>query len=300
MTWSLSRTLVAALGVGALACATPGPKPGLGLEGEPLSADDPRPAQWLAALHERAAQRHTMRGSARFSVQAPDLEFSRPQRFAAGRPGRIRVEILGLFDQIAAVLVTDAGSYQLFDVRDQRVEEGPVSRALLWQVARVDLTPEQVVDLLLGAPLPSAGFELARARLLSDGSIDVVLESGSAGAAVAAEQLRFDAEGRLRRFQKIAGPSREPALVWEARFDDYRENGGDPIAHELNLRFPGSGAQARLTFRSLELNPALPPGVFVLQLQRGESSSLRPALGTLRSAKRPHPPKPLTEFRPPG
>jgi len=53
-------------------------------------------------------------------------------------------------------------------------------------------------------------------------------------------------------------------VLREARFDDYRPLAGSPFAHEIALVDRVSGAQVRLSFAAVELNPALPAGVFDL------------------------------------
>ena len=115
----------------ASACHTPSP-------GVPLAPDDPLPAALLRSLHQRSLVLESIRGVANLSVDSPELRFRRPQRFAAQRPASLRVETLGLFSQVAAVLVTRGGRYQFFDASNAGVQEGPVSDDLLAQVAGID------------------------------------------------------------------------------------------------------------------------------------------------------------------
>ncbi|MBW2698468.1 MAG: hypothetical protein JRE70_18435, partial [Deltaproteobacteria bacterium] len=133
-----------------LACRTPMPA-------VPLPADDPRPHVLLESLRERAEGRTALRARAKLDLSSPDLRVSRPQRMAVARPLRLRVEVIGLFNQLAAILVTNGHVYQVYDARSAHLEEGIVSEGLLWRVARVDLSPSEAVDILLGAPLPASG-----------------------------------------------------------------------------------------------------------------------------------------------
>ncbi len=55
-------------------------------------------------------------------------------------------------------------------------------------------------------------------------------------------------------------------LLWSAAYGDFRQVGDIDFAHEISLWFPSSQTQVQLVFKQVELNPALPEGVFTLQL----------------------------------
>jgi hypothetical protein len=263
----------AAIATGALlvaaavvSCATPPPEPSDPFaRGRLLAADDPRVTALLAGLRTAALERRSLIASARLSLDAPDLRFRRPQRIAVRRPADLRIEILGLFGQIAAVLVTDGSRYQLWNSSMQGdaesgVEQGEVSRELLWAVARVDLLPEEAVSLLLGVPVPTSALTPVAAAETQTGGVEVVLGSDpEAGDQV----VEFDREGRLTRASSRDANGR---LLWQAEFADYREVGSDLFAHEVSIDFPRFGARAALRFDSAELNRELSSEVFALRL----------------------------------
>lgn len=208
-----------------------------------------------------------MRGLARLSVDSKTLRFRRPQRFAAQRPDRLRVETLGLFNQIAAVLVTRDQRYELFESSQNSLQKGAVTRELLWRVARIDLAPAEVVELLLGTPPRFAALRPGAASRFPDGGTRVPLRDASGRTRL---RLDFDALGRLRRCLRLS-PS--GGALWEARLDDYRDLGGTSFAFEVRLDFPAQESSAVFRFRDVELNPELPPELFVLKLPRAHSSS---------------------------
>ena len=256
--------LAVAVGLMGAGCRSPVPtEPEL----RPLPPGDPRPASLTDALRERARGIDAVRGRARFALDGPDLEFRRPQRIAAQRDGSLRVETLGLFGQIAAVLVTRAGRYQFLDTRSREGQEGEVSRELLWQLVRIDLDPADVIDLLLGGAVPPEGREIIDAHVGDDGSVRVAF--GESGRVV--EELGFDAEGRLRRVERVPD---DLWLAWQAELDDYREEAGGSgleVAHEIRVRFPAQDAQASFEFGALELNPPLAPALFALPRLEGRA-----------------------------
>jgi len=241
------------------ACRTP-PAPGV-----PLPDTDPRPAALLEAWAERTAGRVALRALADLDLDAPDLSFDRPQRLAVARPARLRVEVLGLFDQIAAVVVTDGDTYQVYDARSGQLEEGAVGAHLLWRVARVDLEPAEAVDLVLGMPRPGAALDAGDAQIFEDGAIAF---SRVDGHGVVREQYRFDGAGRLAETARFDAAG---ALLWRARFSDYRAvvgplGGEEEFAFEIDLAFPRVEARARLDFAQVVLVDALPDALFALKL----------------------------------
>ncbi|MEZ4216362.1 MAG: hypothetical protein R3E88_07785 [Myxococcota bacterium] len=234
--------------------------------GAPLAPDDPALRGRLAALRERSARRSALRGLAHVALDAPGARLSRPQRVVAERPARLRVEVLGLFDQVAGIVATDGARFAFVDLASGRREEGPVDDDLLWRTARIDLAPSEAVALLLGAPPIDDGAHVVAARSFADGAIAATLAvSDAARAEPARLELEWDGAGELRRAARTDASGER----WSARFGDVRDAGGRPFAHDIALEFPRVGASARIEFRSVELDPVLSPGLFVLQVPRG-------------------------------
>lgn len=227
---------------------------------ERLDAIDPRPGVLIAALEATATARSSLQGALQLSLDAPDLHFRRPQRLALRRPADLRVEVLGLFGQIAAVLVTNGATYQTFDASRGTVESGDVTPDLLWRTARVALQPVEAVDLLLGTPRPSedAFFDGAFTEPGDGVSLEFRDEQGRLR-----ERLSFDVKGRLCEFVRFA---EHGDVAWEAKFDDYREVSGSLFAFEVRLSFPELDARAALRFDHAALDPVLADELFALRM----------------------------------
>ena len=228
----------------------------------PLDPTDTRPDALMTGLANSSAARASLTGALRLSLDAPDLRFRRPQRLALRRPADLRVEILGLFGQIAAVLVTNGVTYQSFSASGG-FESGDVTPDLLWRVARVDLEPGEAVDVLLGVPLPSAGSALGGAY--SDGRGSIRLDFRDAKGRLR-ERFDFDPDGHLADFARF---NAKEQLEWEASFDDYRDVSGSDFAFEINLSFPDVDATASLQFDHASLGPELADELFVLPERNG-------------------------------
>ncbi len=222
---------------------------------------DPRVVALAGALEATAEDRHSLVGAAHLSLTARDLRFSRPQRIALQEPAHMRVEILGLFNQVAAILTTNGARYQLYEPGSADIQEGPVSAALLWQVARVDLEPAEAVSVLLGAPWQS-GAKLEAARELPDGTLLLAYRRAHDGGR---RVFEFAPPAYLTRVRERAA---DDSLVWEASYDDYRDLDGRAFAHSIEIDFPRVEANADFRFDSAELNRELPASAFELARSR--------------------------------
>lgn len=237
----------------ATACATP-------ISLQRLSPGDPRPRQLLDDWVERASQRQRLRGLARLAVDRNDgsVQLRGKQLVVLERPSRLRVEILGFLNQSLAVIATDGEGFEVYRAEDQSYEAGEVDERLLWNEAGIDLSPEEAVAVLLGVPISEPLPALASAVRDGDGRIQIDL-ADSQGTVV--QRATFDPAGSLRAFEVLDDSG---AALWSAQFDEYRDVGGSPFAHSIGLDVRSGKTRAEISFRNVELNPDLQPGLFQL------------------------------------
>jgi len=238
-----------------------------------LPEDDPRPRALLDAWREQADGRRTLAAVARFAVDArgagpggKNLSLRSKQRLWLARPARLRVEVLGFLDTTLAVLVTDGVDYALLQTEDRSFDSGPVYPGLLWDAARLDLSPREAVEVILGAPHPDAGLAPGAAWVAGDRvRIELVDASG-----VPRRVVEFGPEGWIRKLEQ-RGAEGEP--LWDASWDDYVEIDGAPFARDVALRSAAGDSDALLSLRRIELNPPLDPERFRLVAPGGTSAA---------------------------
>lgn len=253
------------------ACATTSRPPRATSTG---AAVDPTKAEvLLQRMRSSASEKQSLRGVAQLSFDGAAGSVRSKQAIVVELPSHLRIEVQGFLSQALAVLVTDGENFELFKAEDRSRRSGQVYPGLLMEVGQIDLTPEEGVALLLGAPPEMPQLKLASAVGLTDGGVglDRVDEKG-----VLRQRLDFDADGNLRRVEAFEAGER---LSWSAEYRDVRNLDGLDFAHAIVLWFPGSQTQVELVFKQVELNPALPAGVFTLQ----RPSAVSPA-GRTRSA----------------
>lgn len=254
-----------------------------------LPVDDARAERVLRRHLDLASTRLALRGSARVLLEGPDFKLNRPQRILVERPARVRFEVIGLFDQLVAVLATDGQNFSFYEVSNGRISRGRVTPTLLWDLAKIDLDVHEVVGLLLGAPLPSSG--LARAavwldpegglalafawpgeqsdlgcseettRLLLDADCFVSFDALGEGG----EMFLFDVDGRLEEVRSL-----DPGGVirFRATFEDYRSlgdaAGGVDFPKRVTIRSPAAKSLARFVWKRVVLAEELSDRFFMI------------------------------------
>jgi outer membrane biogenesis lipoprotein LolB len=229
----------------------------------PLPEGDPRPDALLARWTSSVADRVALRGNARLSVDAErggdgaPLRLRAKQRVVFARPARLRVEVQGMLGTTLAVLAVDGGRYAWFESGSRHFESGPVHDALLLQLVGLELTPEEAVGVILGAPRLDAALQVLGAWDAGEGVTRIAL--GLPGGD-AERSLDLDADARLRRFVVLAGAD---TPGWQADFGDYSLVSGAPLARRVSIE-TGAGTSAVLALSGVELNPTLTPDIFRL------------------------------------
>lgn len=229
----------------------------------PLDPADARAEALLRGLRTIADERRALRGTLRLALDGPDGSLRSTQAFVAEPPARLRVEVQGFLAQTVAVLVTDGDRFDLLRTAERVLQHGRVYPGLLYDVARIDLAPDEAVEVLLGAPRTPEGAAPAAGRNLADGGAQLDLADPT-GAVV--RRFEWSADANLRR---VEARSAGGVVLWQAAFADFRPVHGSaaaPFAHKVALRFPATQTEVRLDFDALELNPTLPEGIFVLSV----------------------------------
>lgn len=285
----LHPAVVATLAVALFASACRTPPPEAVVHGVRLAVDDARASRVLDDYLALSARRDTLRGAARVALVGPDFKLNRPQNVVVARPARLRFEVIGLFDQLAAVLVSDGESYGFYDAATGEMAHGPVTPDLLWNLAKVDLGVPETVGLLLGAPRPPAqgvraavwreegerlgiAFTTYRPHRRSDcprasepGWRDPACFAEPADLSAGGEAFVFDGAGRLVELRAFEARG---VLRYRARFDEYSplDDGEPPAEFPLlvTIESPAVRSEARFAWKRVMLGGEVADRLFRL------------------------------------
>lgn len=221
-------------------------------------------AQWL----EGAEARTGLRGRARMAVDSADglIAVRGKQILVVQRPGRLRVEVLGFLNQTLAVVVTNGDRFEVLRTDNRSYQSGELEPTLLWDQARIALTAEEAISVLLGFPVPDPQWVPSRVAMDPMGltSIDLVDTHG-----VRRQRLSFGSHGYLTESQLFDGAGQ---LIWRAHFDDYRAINGSWLAHEIALDVTIGSTHTEISLSDVELNPVLSEEIFQLRAPDAESA----------------------------
>ncbi len=224
------------------ACLSLAPPPEL----RPVVGEDARIRTWLERLSAEGESRRSVRAVGKLRLDSRDGRGRVKEVVLAERPGRLRLESLGLLGNTLTLLVTDGESFSYFDGRS--LEGGPVSPDVLHERLGLALAPDEVVEVLLGSPLRPHWPPTA------------ILGSGQEREVWLPDQrVRLSAAGELRSLETL-GPSGE--VRWRAEYGEWRDVPGGRYPFFVALYFPASELRAELRFTDVELNPALEPSLF--------------------------------------
>jgi len=200
----------------------------------------------------------SLKGLARVAVATGERNLSGSQVLLAEKPDRIRSEALALFGQPWLILAADGKTLQVFVPGEGRFYSGAASPENLQRFTRLPLRIEDLVHLLLyQVPLLPGEVRLQATEsgpqlLLTDAQGDRQL-------------LDFD-----RDLQLVASRYFDPqgGLWLEVAYRGFlADQQGFP--GELELRMPGYELTAKVSFREVELNAAIPAEKFSLQPPAG-------------------------------
>lgn len=275
----------------ALACRSTAP-PGI-LHGTPLPVDDARATRVLDTYLAVTAARTGLRGSARVVLTGPDFKLNRPQNIVVERPARLRFEVIGLFEQLAAVIVSDGERYGFYDASTGKMEEGPLTPTLLWELAQVDVEVAEAVGILLGSPQPTAGSARAAVWLEAEDRLGVAFAKGrralrpdcpadpergwrdaacfaeAADLAGGGDAFVFDLAGRLVELRAYEA---DGVLRYRARFEDYggigEGAGRIEFPNLVTIDSPEMRSEARFAWNRVMLASGLSDRLFRLPERR--------------------------------
>jgi len=209
-------------------------------------------------LLEMSQRFRSLKGLARVAVTTGERNLTGTQVLLAEKPDRIRSEALALFGQPWLVLAANGKTLQVFVPGEGRFYSGAASPENLQRFTRLPLRIEDLVHLLL-YQVPLLPGEARLQTTESGPQLQLADAQGDR------QELSFD-----RELQLVSSRYFDPRgdLWLEIEYRGFlADQQGFPV--ELELRMPGYELTAKVSFREVELNAAIPAEKFSLQPPAG-------------------------------
>ncbi len=252
MTWHRSRVGAATFLLGALAvgCAARGPAP------RTVAAPLADPKEVAAAFAERGRALRSLRALAKVRYTDPQERHSSRQAVVVARPDQIRVEVLSMLGT-AFVLTAQGGHLVAYWPEERTLFEGLASAENLWRYTRVWMPVETLIDVLLGTPAAQSA-ELAPCPSETTSATCLRQDTAGRGALLVA----LDSRGLPQEVEELGVVDGE--VLWRARYLEYTHETVPPAAKSIVIEVPRYRRSVALQLSDVEVNPALPHGVFQL------------------------------------
>ncbi len=180
------------------------------------------------------------------------------------RPASIRVEVMSALG-VALVVAADANQVAVFDPAKNTLLQGAATADALQRYARIPMTPDATVRLMLGLAPDSAMSARAPDSMTDEGDVKL-LTYGQPGGTV--DELGFSSDGNLAMVRETLADGR---IGYEVHYSDYRRlDGGILFPAQVDASFPKTGATVKFRYQNPSVNQDVPDSTFVL----------RPAPGT--------------------
>lgn len=213
------------------------------------------PMEILAVIAERQGRVEGLVGEGRLVIDTDEADGTLRVAIEAIEPAFVYLESVDLLGTPRGTFATDGSRFQFYDPGTHTFYRGAATRETIGRFLPVALPPEELSGALLGeVPLL---FDAEEARLQIDeavGTYVLLLRRGS---------VRQRVEVATRDLRLISVQTRGREAI-DVEYSDHQEILPDlPFSKDFVLR--AQGAQVRVRYTDLQLNPPLDVGHFLLE-----------------------------------
>ncbi len=205
--------------------------------------------EWSAS----AVRFTSLKGLAKFKLQAPGNSLNGTQVLIAEKPGHLRAETLSPFGAPLLLLVADGAKLGVLVPQQNVYYTGAATAENLGMFVNLPLRPAALVEVLLYQPPLLKGWK-EEAFTLAEGGWLLVRHG-----ALRRQELVFN----LRRQLVEVSYFEDNDLVMQVNYAQFPEQ-GEPFPHLMSIAVPDRYATVSLEFTDLETNAVLRSGLFQL------------------------------------
>jgi len=186
----------------------------------------------------------------------PGGHFKAREQITVRRPASLRVDAMSPLG-VALVVAADGGQVAIFDPSKNTLMRGPATAATLDRFARIPMTPQQAVRLILALSPDSAMLAYAPSSARDEGDMKVLSYTRANGVA---DELGFAGADLVMVREK----SPTGQVLYEVRYGDYRDVGALRFPYQVEASFPTAGTTLKLRYERPIIDGDIPDSLFVL------------------------------------
>ena len=229
----------------------------------------PTAEQLLSVLATRQAALRSMNARARATSWIGGERLRATVLMLVARRGALRIEAEVSLQGTVSILTTqvapmESARFQLLDLRNNRLQQGPACPENVASLIRIPLAPDEVAAILLGDTRLPPAIAAGDASVIWDagrGADVLVIKDG------ATERRVLFAPDRQRGEILGAAASTSAGPLWRTSYEDFADAGAGLRLPSL-IRFAERGASfddgVEIKFKDRTANPELPAASFVI------------------------------------
>jgi outer membrane lipoprotein-sorting protein len=233
---------------------------GCGLQPVMPTAQQTDAVQLGMGLAQRDKQIKSLQTSAIMEYTGGGEHVKVRERIVAERPASVRVDVMSPIG-VALVVAADGGQVAIFDPSKNTLMQGPATAAVFDRYARIPMTPQDAVRMLMSLTPDTAMLAFAPNQYgLTAENTHYLLYREPNGVT---DYLTFDANNNLASLRQTLANGRES---YEVQYSDYRATGAGMIMfpYQVAASFPGTGASVKFRYQQPILDSDIDDTVFTL------------------------------------
>jgi Domain of unknown function (DUF4292) len=224
----------------------------------PVSVPVTQVHELTVPLSDRDTAIHSMECAALMEYSGGGERFKARENIIVRRPASIRVEVMSALG-VALVVAANAGQVAVFDPGKNTLLQGAATADTLQRYARIPMTPDATVRLMLGLAPQSANLALAPDSMTDKGDVKVLTYDQPGGTV---DELGFTGDGNLAMVRETLAGGR---IGYEVHYSDYRKLDGRYLfPAQVDASFPKTGATVKFRYENPSVNQDVPDSTFVL------------------------------------
>lgn len=228
----------------------------------------PKAAELVAHLATRAGAIHSLRADTKVDYLAEKGDRIKVAiSFLVAPPDRLHMDAESPLGGSLASLATDGKTFALLDARENRFLTGEAAPCNIARLIRVELKPADAISVLEGGvPLVEHPASEEVGWDPTDGGREVLTQRDAAGRAL---RIWFAAKDRAWDVVAAEMKGKDGAVEWRLENEDFSATGALRFPGRTTIVQPARKADARIRFRSREVNVDVPEGAFRLEPPAG-------------------------------
>ncbi|MGE0681438.1 MAG: DUF4292 domain-containing protein [Candidatus Binatia bacterium] len=218
----------------------------------------PSAQELFGQLETRRQTLTSLRGLARLVYKNPQDKGTAKQAIAVAAPDRFRWELFSPIG-VAALVTSDGQVLSTYFPGEKVLYRGAATPENVARFTRVQLSPREVVGLLLGVPVLPSTSDSCTVRLDTDRDWHQLHCSDSAG-----EKLDLWFEQKTLWLRRVEMSNAAGTLTKRMELADYRTVGKQKFPFEIVLSDFQNQQQASILYERVELNPHPSDAIFTL------------------------------------